>query len=119
MPTRLSDIVVPEVFAEYSSANKIEKDAFINSGVAFSNAAINNLLLSQGGRAINLPYFNPIVASEPTVANDDPNDLLVPGKMSANKDVAMRQPVASAWSSMNLVAELAGKDPIQDLLTKV
>jgi hypothetical protein len=117
--TRLSDLITPEVFADYGSVNKIEKDAFIQSGIAYTDPRLTDLLLSAGGRAVTLPYFDAIAASEPAVGSDDPTDVLVPLKTGAKKDVAIRQPVAQAWASMNLAAEIAGADPLANIVGKV
>ena len=117
--TQLSDLITPEVFELYGSVNKIEKDLFVESGIAINNATLNGFVANSGGRAINLPYFNQISAAEPTAGNDTPGDVLTPAKHGADKDIAMRHQVNYAFSNMDISSEVSGADVVQDIVGKV
>lgn len=117
--TRIGDLVVPEVFVDNGSVNKIEKDIFIQAGIASQDPRLQRDLLGGGGREINIKYFNQLTFVEPNTSNDDPADLSESKKHGQSKDIAMRQPVNQSWSNMDLAAEISGSDVVGDIVRKV
>ena len=117
--TRISDLIVPEIFVDNGSVQKLEKDIFIEAGIATTDARLQNDLLMGGGEAINLKYFNQITFVEPDAATDDPAVKSESKKHGQSKDIAMRQPVHQSWSNMDLASELAGSDVVGDIVSKV
>lgn len=109
--TRLSDVIVPEVFYPYIQKRTTEKSAIFNSGLLVTDANMSKFLAG-GGRTANVPFWKDLDNTESEIANDDPADTITPQKISAAKDVAVRQVRTQAWSSMRLSAVLAGDDPM-------
>lgn len=115
--TRLSDIVVPEVFAKYMIRETAEKARIFQSGIAGSNGVIANFLAG-GGQTVNLPMWNDLSGDE-NISNDDETDLASPLKVTAASDVAVRHNRNQGWSSADLVAALAGDDPLKMVVNRV
>lgn len=116
--TRLSDVIVPEVFHQYVVKNTAEKSAIFNSGILVNDANMS-AFLAGGGRTANVPFWKDLDNTASNVASDDPSVLITPEKISAGKDVAVRQVRTEAWSSMRLSGLLAGDDPMKRIATRV
>ena len=54
--TKISDIIVPEVFNPYVVERTAELTAFLTGGIVTADAAFN-ALASQGGTTINMPFY--------------------------------------------------------------
>lgn len=109
---RLSDAIEPTVFGNYISVNTMQKSVFMQSGVFRSDADLS-AKLAGGGRTFNVPFWKDLDDEEPDAASDDPNSHAVPGKITSGTDIARRIIWTRGWSSANLVAELAGEDPMR------
>jgi hypothetical protein len=116
--TRLSDVVVPEVFAAYMASDTTEKADIFQSGLVRmdSSMAAN---LAGGGRLFQTPYWGDLANTEANVANDDPAQSAVPDKIGSFKSQSVRQFRTQAWSSAQLTAELAGSDPQRRIVSRV
>ena len=53
--TRLSDAVIPEVYADYQAENTPEKTAFFESGVVVRNEMLDTKAKT-GGQEIQIPF---------------------------------------------------------------
>jgi hypothetical protein len=115
---RLSDAIEPPVFSGYMSVNTMQKSAFYGSGVLRSDADLA-AKLAGGGRTFNVPFWRDLDDEEPDAASDDPDSHAVPGKLTAGNDIARRIIWTRGWSTANLVAELAGADPMQRIASRV
>ena len=109
--TRLTDIVIPEVFYPYMVKRTKEKSAIFNSGILVNDANMSSFLAG-GGRTANVPFWKDLDNTESNIASDDPAVLITPEKIGSGKDIAARQVRTEAWSSMRLSAILAGDDPM-------
>lgn len=116
--TRISDVIVPEVFLPYMLKETKTKSAIFQSGILRSDPSLSGFL-SGGGRTTNVPFWKDLADTESNVANDDPSDDATPEKISAAKDVAARHVRTQGWSSARLAAELAGDDPMRAIGTRV
>ncbi|MGB3389458.1 MAG: major capsid protein [Pseudaminobacter sp.] len=110
--TRLTDIIVPEVFFPYMVKRTKEKSQIFQSGILVNDANMSKFLAG-GGRTANVPFWKDLDNTEALVVDDDPSHLITPQNISASKDVAARQFRAQSWSSMRLSAVLAGDDPMK------
>lgn len=115
---RLSDAVEPTVFAGYMSKNTMQKSAFYGTGIFRSDADLAGKLAG-GGRTFNVPFWKDLDDSEPDAASDDPNSHAVPSKLTSGTDVARRIIWTKGWSTADLVAELAGSDPMKRIVERV
>lgn len=112
--TRLADLAVtPEVSTAAIIHRCLERNAFVNSGIMARDRRLDEFLSSPvGGHTIAPRYLGPLVLEEPNIASDDPSQKSTPRKLAGGKCVAVRQSLSQSWSSMNLVASLAGLDPL-------
>lgn len=116
--TRLSDVIVPEVFNDYIMKNTMEKTAIFTSGILRSDANLANFLAG-GGQTVNVPFWNDLGSDEPNTSSDDPASSATPKKVTASKDIAIRINRNQGWSDADLVAELAGDDPMRAIGDRV
>ena len=108
--TRITDTVVPEVFARYQFEESVEKLDIFQAGVLFSDSSITSALAA-GGYAVDMPLWNhiPHIPSEPV--NDDPTDIIEVKKITSRRERAARNIRAQAWGNMDINRILAGDDP--------
>ena len=106
--TKISDLIVPELFAPYVINQTKELSALINSGVAQSNSLLDSLI-SKGGKTVNMPFMKPLSGSAEVLSD---SESLVPEKISASNDVAPVLIRGKAWSANELAGALAGSDPM-------
>jgi hypothetical protein len=117
-PVRLSDVIVPEVFFPYMLQKTKERAAIFTSGILNDDSRLS-AFLAGGGRTANNPFWKDLSDTESDVGNDDPASLSVPEKITTGKDIVVRQVRTKSWSTANLVADLAGADPMQAVADSV
>lgn len=116
--TRISDVIVPEVFSSYMTKETKQVMAFYQTGVLRPDPDLASKLAG-GGRTFNVPFWKDLDDTESDTASDDPDSYITPGNIGTGKDVALRQIRTRAWSTANLAAELAGSDPMQRISSRV
>lgn len=116
--TKISDIVVPELFADYIQQETERKDRLILSGAVQVSPFLNNFL-SGGGLTINVPGFTDLDQDEENVATDDESVTSTPNKIGTATEIAVRCSRNQSWSSMDLAAALAGPDPLDAIGSRV
>lgn len=116
--TRISDIIVPEVFFDYMSKDTTEKTELFRSGIMRPDGELA-AKLGGGGRTFNVPFWKDLDNTEAGVASDDPSAFATAGTISTGKDIARRQLRTRAWSTADLAAILAGADPMQRIQNRV
>lgn len=115
---QISDVVVPEVFANYMAVDTTEKSALFRSGAIQMDAQMGGLM-SGGGITFQHPFFKDLDNTEGNIASDDPNDILIPRKISTAKHRFIRQFRTQGWSTADLTVELAGADPMKRISSRV
>lgn len=114
--TRLSDVIVPEVYQDYMTLNGTEVTRFFDSGIIVQNEILN-ARASGPSQETNLPFWNDLDPDDtPDLSNDDPADKSTPTKITAGKQMAQTAYLHKSWSAMNLVQHLTGSDPMQAIL---
>lgn len=116
--TRLSDLVVPEVFTPYVQELTREKSRLIQSGALVVDGELSRLL-SGGGITFNQPFFQDLEASEENISNDDPTISAQPDKIGTGTEVQVRLSRNKTWSSMDLTRNLIGDDPMAHIASRV
>ena len=106
--TKITDVIVPELFAPYVIKQTKELSALISSGIAQSSPLLDELV-AKGGKTINMPFMNPLTGSDEVLS--DSQDL-TPEKIDAQKDIAPVLVRGKAWSANELAGALAGTDPM-------
>jgi hypothetical protein len=107
--TKITDVIVPEVFAAYIIKKTKELSALVQSGIAVQNAEIDRLV-TQGGKLINMPFWKPITGDDEVLSDSNP---LTPEKITAEQDVAALLIRGKAWSTNELAGALAGSSPME------
>jgi hypothetical protein len=115
--TRLADVIVPEVYDPYVSMKTKELSQFFSSGIVKTDASLSQKVAG-GGRTFNASFWNDLVDNEAAVVSDDPNEKIEGDKITAGKDVVVRQVRAKKWSSMDLTSLLAGSDAATEIADK-
>lgn len=106
--TKLSDVIVPELFNPYVIKKTMELCALIQSGIVVNNSEFD-ALASQASPLVNMPFFEDLTGeSEQVIEDKDLED----NKITSNKDVAAIIRRAKMWSATDLSAALAGSDPM-------
>lgn len=116
--TRLSDVIVPEVFNPYMMKETMTLSAIFQSGILRSDPSMA-AFLAGGGQTTNVPFFNDLSDVEPNISSDNPASSSTPQKIGTGKDIAIRHNRNQSWSSADLVAELAGADPMKAIGSRV
>lgn len=115
--TRISDVIVPAVFADYVMRTTMEKARIFQAGILGNDQRLSDFLAG-GGQTINLPMWNDLSGAS-NVGSDDPALLATPAKISALADIAVRLSRNKGWSSADLTADLAGSDPMMVIANRV
>lgn len=112
---RLSDVFVRPVYESYTSLNSPEKTALFTSGLIATNNILGALAKS-GNKTGTIPFWLDLDATgEPDYTNDDPADIAVPDKVGTNTMNYRKAFVHKAYSSMDLVSEMMGANPLQHI----
>lgn len=108
--TRISDVIVPEYFAQYITEQTKETSILFTSGVVAPNALVQ-AGMATGGDTFTLPFWNDLSGDE-DISGDDPAVAATPGKVTANKQTGVALRRNKSFSSTDLAAALAGDDPM-------
>lgn len=116
--TRISDVIVPEVFHRYIMEKTAEKSLFFQSAIIRPDSVLAGSL-GGGGRTFNVPFWKDLGNTPANISSDDPAALAVTQKIAASKDVAIRHNRNQSWSAMDLAEQLAGDDPMRAIGDRV
>lgn len=114
--TKVSDVVVPEIFLPYMIERTAELSEFISSGIVAASPEFDDLVTNAGGKQVDMPFWQDLDGDDETIEDD--TDATV-GKIVASKDVARMHNRQKAFGAHDLAKILSGDDPmaaIADLL---
>ena len=106
--TKITDVIIPELFAPYVIQQTKELSALIQSGISVPSRELDELV-TQGGRTMNMPFWQPLKGDDEVLSD---GTALTPDKIDANKDVGVLLIRGKAWSANELAGALAGSDPM-------
>jgi len=116
--TRITDVIEPSVFTEYTVQNSVEASALVQSGVAARNSE-----MEAQRRAVvdsySVPFWNDLADDEADVVSDDPNEESTPAKLGTGKQLVRKAFLHKSWSAMNLASELSGSDALERIQARV
>lgn len=115
--TRLSDSIIPTVFARYSFEAHVQSLELFEAGVLFTDPEISSKL-SMGGRSVDIPGWKDLGNDPSEPVNDDPTDSIETKKIGTRRETAARAIRAQAWAVPGLTAILAGDDPQKVLINR-
>lgn len=114
MATLRSDVIIPEIFTPYVIEQTTARDAFLASGVVQPMAELN---ATEGGDLISIPYWKANLSGDFEVLSDSTS--LIPGKITADKQVGVILHRGRAFESRDLAALAAGSDPMAAIGAKI
>jgi len=106
--TRISDVIVPELFAPYVVDQTSETSALVQSGIT-QGCELLDSMVGKGGALIHLPSFKELSGNAEVLSD---SESLVPSKVEAHKVTAPILIRGKAWSANELAGALAGSDPM-------
>lgn len=106
--TKISDVIVPEVFNPYFLQRTMEMARFYMGGIVSNDAELDRLAQT-GGRLLNMPFWNDLSGADEILSD---SGALTPGKIAAGQDVAVLHMRGRAWSVNDLARALSGDDPM-------
>ena len=118
MPTRLTDVIVPEVYTPYMAVDDPRVTRFFDSNIVTRDPLFDGLA-REGGRTAELPFWKDLDHdADPNISSDDPGSNSSPQKITAGVQSAIKAFLNQSWSDMDLVSELAGDDPMQRIVQR-
>lgn len=115
--TRLSDAIIPSVYAQYSFEAHVQSLEIFQAGVLFNDPEISSQL-SMGGRSVDMPGWKDLGNDPSEPVNDDPADSIELKKIGSRREVAARNCRAQAWGIPDLTKILAGDDPLKVIINR-
>lgn len=116
--TRLSDLIVPEIFAPYVLVETAEKSRIISSGAVDQDERISNALAGAGA-TFQLPSYRDLDNDSENISTDDPASDSSPNKIATQAETQVRLSRNNSWSSMDLNTDLIANDPLQAITSRV
>lgn len=107
--TAISNVIVPSVFNPYFIARTAEL-ARLYMGSIISNDAALNALATQGGKLINMPFWNDLSGNDEILSD---SSALTPAIITSSQDIAALHVRGKAWSVNDLAKALSGDDPMR------
>jgi hypothetical protein len=114
-PTRIADILVPEVWIPYMREQTAEKSALFQSGIVRTSDELTGLAQG-GGKIINMPFFQDLSGDSEILSDSTP---LTVNKISASQDAAVKHYRGKVWGSNDLAQALSGADPMAAIASLV
>lgn len=106
--TKLTDVIVPELFNPYVINKTMEKSALVQSGIIVNDSKFDQLA-SQAAPTVNMPFFEDLTGESKQIVEDEDGE---PDKIKSNRDVAAIIRRYNMWAATDLSAALAGTDPM-------
>lgn len=115
--TRLSDAIIPSVYAQYSFEAHVQSLEIFQAGVLFADPEVSSKL-SMGGRVVDMPGWKDLGNDPSEPVNDDPTDSIEMKKIGSRRETAARAMRAQAWGVPDLTSVLAGSDPLKTIINR-
>ena len=111
--TKISDLIVPEIFTKYMIQESVDKNAFIKSGIAAPDPAVN---ITAGGTTVNVPFFESLDAEDEIITEDGATTI---NSISAAKDVAAVLARTVGFGATDLSRLFSGEDPMKAIIAQL
>lgn len=116
---RISDIVVPEIFAaDYLKETMVKAKVFA-SGLVANDPLMSQLASANKGGTFQVPFYKDLADDESNVSSDDPAVSTTSKIITTGLDQAIKHFRNQSWSTMDLTASLASSDPMGRIKTQV
>ena len=115
--TRLTDMIVPEVFTQYTLQRSTELSNLISSGIIQQSPVLGGLI-NGGGSTFQMPFFQPLTGDSQIIEDGTP---LTISKITTEQQTAVVMNRGASWGSTFLAHYMTGADPMRaigDLVAK-
>lgn len=106
--TRISNVIVPEVFNPYVIERTAALSAFYQSGIIQTVPGLN-ILGEKGGTTIAMPFWQDLSGDDEVLSDTSPLSV---NAITAAQDVAVLHVRGKAWGANDLAKALSGDDPM-------
>ena len=110
--TRLTNVIVPEVWNPYIIERTAELSALWQSGIVAPVADLD-AFVAQGGNTINLPFWQDLSGNSEVVSAT--GGALTVNAIDAAQDEAVVLARGKAWGVNEMAAQLTGSDPLRSI----
>jgi hypothetical protein len=119
--TQLADIIKPERFTKYGLWRTMVKTALWSGGAVVGSARLNNMVASDvGGTTLNMPAWKDLPATAERISTDSLSVMYnlgnpvdpAPGKITTEKELAVRMDRNYSWTATDLADALAGENAL-------
>lgn len=107
--TKISDVIVPELFNPYVINRTMELSALVKSGIIVNSPEFDRLA-SEAARTHNMPFFEDLTGDSEETLEDV---KMTPAKIGSKEDASTTILRQKMWAATNLSAALAGADPMK------
>ncbi len=107
LPTRLADVIVPDIFAPYVIERTAAQSKFVQSGIV---QRVDEIKMAGGGKVIDMPFWKDLTGISEIVTSGGTASV---GKITASLDRARRFLRQKGWGSEDIAGILAGSDPMR------
>jgi hypothetical protein len=108
--TAVADVIVPELFTKYSLERTATAWALIQAGIVTRSAEFD-ALARQGGKTVNMPFFQDLSGRSEATPGDGSTELGV-AKIASASDVAAVHYRSKAWGTNDLAGAMSSSDPL-------
>ena len=108
--TRLTNVIVPEVFTPYTIEQSAVRSNLLQSGLVTANPALNQLA-SGGGSTFNLPFFKDLTGDSEVI--EDNTSLTVNALDGNQSQIGVALNRAKSFGSSFLAQYVSGEDPMR------
>jgi len=106
--TRLTDVIVPDVWNPYLIQRTAELSELWQSGIVAPEPSLNGFV-AEGGNTVNLPFWNDLSGDDEVLSAT--GAALTINSIDSGKDIAVIMARGKAWGVNELAAQLSGSDP--------
>jgi len=117
--TRLTDLIVPTIFAEDYLKETMVLSRVFKSGLVVNDPLLSRLCSANTGNIFNVPFYKDLADTEANISSDDPATNATPLNITTGQDIAIKHVRNQSWSTMDLEAALASSDPMGRIKTQV
>lgn len=115
--TQLSDAIIPEIYKDYQVENGPEKTRLISAGIIEQNDLLN-AKANEGGDTVQIPFWKDLDATQEPNYSDDSETKATPQKVTGAKQIGRVAYLNQGYKDADLVAELAGSDPMKRIASR-
>ncbi len=117
--TRLTDLIIPTIFAKDYLEETMVKAKVFQSGLVVNDPLMSELCAANMGNIFNVPFYKDLADTESNISSDDPAVLATPTNITTGQDIANKHVRNQAWGTMDLQAALASSDPMGKIKSRV